>query len=77
MFWACFGCGHDLCGVCEGTGGTITFDREKDSTVKGRTVFDEKPMREWLSEEGSTSPTASLESVAPMAVIDAHEERET
>jgi hypothetical protein len=45
-------------------------------TVKGRMVYNGKPIREWLSREDSVSPTAALESIMLTAVIDAHEERD-
>ena len=44
--------------------------------IKERTVFNSKSMREWLGEENSTSPTAGLESLILMAVIDVEEERD-
>ena len=34
---------------------------KRDGAIKGHTVFDGKPTREWLSEEDGTSPTASPE----------------
>ena len=36
---------------------------KREGVIEGCTVFDGKPTREWLSEEDSASPTASLESV--------------
>jgi hypothetical protein len=49
---------------------------KRDRTVKGRMVYNGKPMKEWLSREDSVSPTAALESIMLTAVIDAHEERD-
>ena len=49
---------------------------KRDSSVKGRAVFNRKPAREWLSEEDSASPAASPESVMLTAMIDAHEKRD-
>ena len=46
---------------------------KRDSTIKGRIVYNGKPTREWLSREDSASPTAVLESIMPTAVIEAHE----
>ena len=48
---------------------------KRDGTVKGRTVYNGKPTREWLSREDSASPTAALESLMLLAVIDCNEER--
>ena len=47
---------------------------KRDGTIKGRTVFNSKPMQEWLGKEDSTSPMAGLESLILTAVIDAEEE---
>ena len=46
---------------------------KRDSTIKGRMVYNGKPTREWLSREDSASPTAALESIMLTAVIEAHE----
>ena len=47
-----------------------------DRTIKGQTVYNGKPTREWLGKEDSASPTASLDSIILMAMIEAHEERD-
>ena len=47
-----------------------------DGTCKGRTVYNGKPTREWLSKENSASPTASLEAIFLTVIIDADEERD-
>jgi hypothetical protein len=49
--------------------------REQDGTIKGRMVYNGKSTRKWLSTEDSASPTAALESIMLIAVINAHEER--
>jgi hypothetical protein len=55
----------------------LMFLKEKrDGTIKGRMVYNGKPLREWLSREDSVSPTAALESIMLTAIIDAHEERD-
>ena len=42
----------------------IIFLMEKqDGEVKGKTVYNSKPTREWLSREDIASPTAATESV--------------
>ena len=46
---------------------------KRDNTVKGRTVHNGKPTREWLSREESESPTASIEGTFLMALTDAWE----
>ena len=50
--------------------------QKNDGRIKGRTVYNGKPTREWLSKEDSASPTASLESIFITGVIDAKEERD-
>jgi hypothetical protein len=49
---------------------------KKDGKVKGRMFYNDKPTREWLSKEDSSSPTASLEGILLTAVIDAKEGRD-
>ena len=44
---------------------------KRDGTVKGRTVFNGKPTREWLSKDNSASPMASLEAIFLTTIIDA------
>ena len=39
-------------------------------------MYNDKPTREWLSREDSSSPTASTEGVFLTAVVDAKEERD-
>ena len=46
---------------------------KRDSTVKGRMVYNGKPTREWLSKEDSANPTVSLESLFLTSIIDAKE----
>ena len=54
----------------------LAFLMEKRSReVKGRMVFNVKPMREWMSKEDSISPTAGTEGLFLLAMIDAHERR--
>ena len=56
---------------------SIRFLTEKrDGEVKGRTVYNGKPTREWLSREETASPTASTESIFLTTVIDAKEGRD-
>ena len=50
--------------------------KKRDSTIKGRMVYNGKPTREWLSGEDSASPTAVLESIMLTAVIEAHKGRD-
>jgi hypothetical protein len=45
---------------------------KRDKSVKGRIVYNGKPTREWLSQEDSASPTASLESIMITGVIEAN-----
>jgi hypothetical protein len=49
---------------------------KRDGTIKGRTVYNGKPTREWLSREDSASPTVSLESLVLTSIIDAKEKRD-
>ena len=44
--------------------------------IKGRCVYNGKPMQEWLGREETTSPTAVFESIMLTAVIDAHKEHD-
>ena len=50
--------------------------QKRDGNIKGRTVYNGKPTREWLTKQDSASPTVSLESLMLTAVIDAHEGRD-
>ena len=50
---------------------------KRDGTIKGRTVFNGKGTRKWLTREDSSSPTASTEGVFLTAVVDAKGERDT
>ena len=50
---------------------------KRDGTIKGRTVFNRKGTRKWLTREDSSSPTASTEGVFLTAVVDAKEKRDT
>ena len=54
----------------------VFLTEKRCGTIKGRLVYNGKPTREWLSREESASPTASLESIMLLAVIDAKEERD-
>ncbi len=49
--------------------------KKKNKTIKGRIMYNGKPTQEWLGREDSASPTASLESIVLLAVIDAKERR--
>ena len=49
---------------------------KRDSSIKGRMVYNGKPTREWLSREDTASPTVALESIMLTAIIDAHEGRD-
>ena len=52
----------------------LMFLTEKQNkSIKGKTVFNQKPTREWLSREDSASSTAALEGIILIAVIDATE----
>ena len=56
---------------------SITFLTDKrDGEVKGRTVYNGKSTREWLSCEETASPTAATESIFLSKVIDAKEGRD-
>jgi hypothetical protein len=48
---------------------------KRDETIKGQMIYNGKPMREWLSREDASSPTAALESIMLTALIDATERR--
>jgi len=50
--------------------------QKRDNSIKGRTVYNGKPTREWLGREESASPTASLESIMLTTVVDALEGRD-
>ena len=49
---------------------------KRDSTIKGRMVYNGKPSREWLSREDTASPCVSLEGLFLTTVIDAKEQRD-
>ena len=56
---------------------TLLFLSEKtDGTIKARLVFNGKPTRDWLSQEDTTSPTASQEGIFMTATVGAKEERD-
>ena len=42
---------------------------KRDTSVKGRMVYNGKPTHEWMGREDSASPTAALESIMLTAVI--------
>lgn len=50
--------------------------QKRDGNIKGRTVYNGKPTREWLTKQDSASPTVSLKSLMLTEVIDAHEGRD-
>ena len=54
----------------------MILQEKHDKNIKGRCVYNRKCTCDWLIREDRRSPTASLESVMIMAVIDAHEERD-
>jgi hypothetical protein len=55
----------------------LAFLTEKRTgVIKGRTVYNGKPTREWLDKQDSASPTVTLESILLTTVIDAHEDRD-
>ena len=49
---------------------------KRDRTIKGRMVYNSKPMREWLTRDKTASPTVSLETTFLTAIIDAKENRD-
>jgi hypothetical protein len=51
-------------------------EKRVDQSVKGRMVYNGKPMHEWLSREDAASPTVSLESIMLTAIIDAYKGRD-
>jgi hypothetical protein len=56
---------------------TLMFlTKKRDATIKGSMVANGKPSREWLHQDDSASPTASLESLLLTAIVDAHEGRD-
>ena len=54
----------------------IDLTQKRDGTIEGRTMYNEKPTRDWLSKQNSASQTVSVESIMLAAVIDAHEGRD-
>ena len=55
-------------------GALMLMTENKDETVKGQMVYNGKPSREWMSKDDAASPTASLESIMIIGVIDAYED---
>jgi hypothetical protein len=56
---------------------SLLFSTEKrDGRIKGRTVYNGKPTRQWLEKDEAATPTASLESIMLTAIIDAKEGRD-
>ena len=49
------------------------LDQKQDGNIKGRTVYNGKHTREWLSKQDSARSTVALESLMLTAVKDAHE----
>jgi hypothetical protein len=54
----------------------IFLIKKRDGTIKGRTVYNGKPTRDWHDKEDSASPTASLESIFLTSIIAVKEERD-
>ena len=54
----------------------IFLTEKRDGSIKARKVYNGKPTRQWLSREESASPTASLESLVLLGVIDVRENRD-
>ena len=52
------------------------LSEKRDGMIKGRTVFNGKPTREWLSKEESKSPMVLLEALNTTVIIDGHERRD-
>jgi hypothetical protein len=46
---------------------------KRDTSIKGRMVYNGKPTRKWLSREDASSPTAALESIMLTAIVDSKE----
>ena len=49
---------------------------KRTGEVKGRMVYNGKPTREWLDKQDSASPTAALESIFLLCLVDAKEGRD-
>ena len=49
---------------------------KRDGSIKAREVYNGKPTRQWFQREDSASPTASLESLILLGVIDVRERRD-
>ena len=49
---------------------------KQDGHIKGRKVYNGKPMHKWLSREDAASPTVSLESVFILLALNAKDERD-
>ena len=58
---------------CQAQMALTHLTEKSDKTIKGRTVHNGKPTREWLSREESASPTASIEGTFSTALMDAWE----
>ena len=54
----------------------LLLAQKNDDTIKGRCVYKGSQTRDWISKEGTSSPTASHEAVCATCVIDAHEGRD-
>ena len=52
------------------------LSQKRDSTVKGRMVYNGKPTRNWISREEVASPMVSSESVFITSAVDAKDERD-
>jgi hypothetical protein len=56
---------------------SLLFLTEKgDGRVKGRLVYNGKPIREWVSKDDAASPTASLEGILLTSILDVKENRD-
>jgi len=53
----------------------MLLSKKKDSTVKGRCVYDGSKTRPYFTKEETASPTASTEGIFITAAINAHKER--
>ena len=52
------------------------FTEKRSSEAKGRTLYNGKGSREWISKEDTASPAVGLQRLIPTMVIDAHENRD-
>ena len=52
------------------------LSEKRTGEIKGRMVYNGKPTREWLDKQDSASPTAALESIFLLCLVDAKEGRD-